>query len=204
MDRERSTTAHAAISLLVLALTVAVAAGCGGESAESAASDRPSAQSYASEAAQPAAAAAPAAPFDFAPKPAVPGFERHQGSCDSYFRYTFQHPAEWEVENSTNGAARMRVDDEIFSITVIGDLGEIHAARMNDAAKAQGVEKVGEIAVGGRRVDVYRSDPQRYAFQVPRPASGTVMYHQFQVWSTFGVEEILRILDTLEPIEGCE
>jgi hypothetical protein len=30
------------------------------------------------------------------------------------------------------------------------------------------------------------------------------MYHEFQAWSTFGAEETLRILDTLEPIEGCE
>jgi hypothetical protein len=30
------------------------------------------------------------------------------------------------------------------------------------------------------------------------------MYDELQSWSTFGAEETLRILDTLEPIEGCE
>lgn len=196
-----------------LALAFAVPmAGCGGDAIEGAATDRPPAPTARERSSEPAAAAAavadgPAAgtaSFDYTPEPAVPGFVRHEGRCDSYFRYSFQHPAEWEVESTSNGASRMRVDEEIFNLSVAGDLGEIQAARMNEAARTQGIETAGEITIGGRRIAVHRPEPHSYAFQIPHPVGGLVMYHQLQAWSTFPVEETLRILDTLEPIEGCE
>jgi len=155
--RDRCTTPCAGSSLLTLALAVVAAAGCGAGGAESAPGDRSSAPA-ASEASSPAGATTAAAPFDYTPKPAIPGFDRHSGKCDSYFRYSFQYPEAWEVEDSTNGAARMRTDDEIWNIQVIGDLFFRSGPKGGRATKPK------TIRIGGKELAFTEAEFDRFHY----------------------------------------
>lgn len=64
----------------------------------------------------------------------------------------------------------------------------------------QGAEEMGRIDVGGHEVRVLGRDA---GLMLHTPHGGGALFHSLGVSSSLGVEETLRILDTLEPLEDC-
>lgn len=138
--------------------------------------------------------------LDYGPQDPIDGFRRFEGSC-STFPYNLQHPENWEMQ-PTGGYAisKTRSDDTEFFIRIHEDHGSIHAANLERLVMDQGAEEVGRIDVGGHEVRVLGRDA---GLMLHTPHGVGAMFHNLGVSSSLGVEETLRILDTLEPLEDC-
>jgi hypothetical protein len=146
------------------------------------------------------AAGSQTAQLDYGPKPPVAGYERFGGDCRT-FPYSLQHPAAWEVQASRGvSIGKTRTDDTQFGMSIREDHGSVHAANLEKTVMAQGLTEVGRIEVGGQQVRVLNMG-DRYVLHTPHGAGA--LFHHLEVLSTLGVEETLRLLNTLEPLQEC-
>jgi hypothetical protein len=138
--------------------------------------------------------------LDYGPKASIDGYARFDGDCRT-FPYSLQYPSAWEVQPSRGTAiAKTRTDDVDFGIGIREDYGSVHAANLESSVLAQGATEVCSIEVGGRSVRVLNLS-DRYVLHTPHGMG--VFLHYLEVRSTLGVEETLRILNTLEPLGEC-
>ena len=138
--------------------------------------------------------------LDYGPKSPVSGYKRFEGDCRT-FPYSLQFPEGWEMQASRGmSISKTRTDDTQFGIGIRENHGSVHAANLERTVMAQGAKEVGHIDVGGRQVRVLNLG-DRYVVHSPHGAGA--LYHHLEILSTLGLDETLRILNTLEPLEEC-
>jgi hypothetical protein len=138
--------------------------------------------------------------LDYGPKAPVAGYRRFEGDCRT-FPYSLQYPEAWEVRADRGiSISKAQTDDVQFGIGVRENHGAVHAESLEKTVIAQGAKTAGHIEVAGRQVRVLNNG-DRYVLHTPHGAGG--LFHHLEVLSTLGVEETLKILNTLEPPEDC-
>lgn len=189
---------------LFASVIIIISVACGGsDSSDGAAAnenDPGAAASAASETGPDEGGPDALASLDYSAKPAIPGFQRFEGSCTT-FPYNLQVPADWQVEGVGGYTlSKARAEDSQFGIRIAEDYGSLHAENMERNFASMGVVEVGSIRVGGRDVRVLGSE-DRYAAHTPH--GNGLLLHRLEIGSTFGRELTLQILGSLEPLEAC-